>query len=585
MAAVLADSGRIYLFGGDAGFTHQSTVAYTVGCGKPCESGEGKWEPRAPMPTPRHETCAAAMEGIIYVFGDYCSSGLTNVVEAYDPKTGSWSQKADMPTGRGEAAAAVVDGIIYVIGGNNCYSNCWLTTNEAYDPGADAWTSKAPMPTRRGWLTATAVKGKIYAMGGADSYAHPSYYDRVEVYDPVTDSWSEGIPMPRPRCHHAATELGGKIYLFGGVQDDPSLAHEEVDVFDPETERWTTVAPLPKPRWHLAGAAAGGRIYAIGGIDDSGILPTVEEYDPLLDRWRRMAQLSTPRFWFSAVGDGGMVYVFGGNGSQQGRESIASTEAFAPPCAGAAPLAVLSFEGEEGCVKVILEAPVAVAAGELAIECDPAATWPYLVEPTGDLAAIRDGAGPEFFASLGDTSSPARPIAWVNSYQDLAAHALPPGRHELFRVCFPRRHEYEGTGCVPLRFISGVTIAGSGPPVELVLSTQDGREVVPETRAGCVRPAAQFLRCDVDENGHWNVTDAVLMLLCQFDTSAASVDCGACLETQDCNDDETLDLTDAIFFLSWKFLGGAAPPEPVASCGMDVTGEGLGCVDPGESCR
>jgi N-acetylneuraminic acid mutarotase len=583
MAAVLADSGRIYLFGGDSGFTHQSFVAYTAGCGKPCEGGEGRWEPRAPMPTPRQETCAAAVDGIVYVFGDYCSSGLNAVVEAYDPKTDSWSRKTDMPTGRGEAAAAVADGVIFVIGGNNCYSNCWLAANEAYDPRTDAWTSRAPMPTRRGWLTATAVKGKIYAMGGADSYASPAYFDRVEVYDPSADSWSEGTPMPRRRCHHAAAELGGKIYLFGGVQDLPSIVHDAVDVYDPEADRWTEVAPFPEPRWHLAGAAAGGRIFAIRGADDSGILPAVEEYDPLLDRWRGMAPLSTARFWFSAVGDAGLVHVFGGSGSPAGRESIASTETFAPPCAGAFPTAVLLFEGEEGCVKVVLEATVAVAAGEFAIEYDPASTWPYLVEPTGDLAAIRGGAGPEFFASP-ETPAPGRPIAWVNSYDDPIAHAFDPGRHELFRICFPRLPGNKGADCSPLKFIAGVSVGG-GPPVELVLSTPDGREVIPETRAGCVRPAARFRRCDVNGSGNWNITDAILMFLCQFNTSAASIDCAGCPDARDCNDDETIDLSDAIFFLSWKFLGARTLPEPVTSCAMDLTGEGLGCADPGEFCR
>jgi hypothetical protein len=38
-----------------------------------------------------------------------------------------------------------------------------------------------------------------------------------------------------------------------------------------------------------------------------------------------------------------------------------------------------------------------------------------------------------------------------------------------------------------------------------------------------------------------------------------------------------MDLSDAIYTLTWAFLGGPAPPDPHGTCGPDPTDDGLGC--------
>jgi len=45
----------------------------------------------------------------------------------------------------------------------------------------------------------------------------------------------------------------------------------------------------------------------------------------------------------------------------------------------------------------------------------------------------------------------------------------------------------------------------------------------------------------------------------------------------DPNDDGQRDLSDAIFILSFLYLGGPAPPEPFTECGVDTTPASLKC--------
>jgi N-acetylneuraminic acid mutarotase len=227
------------------------------------------------------------------------------------------------------AACAAVDGIVYVIGGNNCYSNCWLSTNEAYNTQTNTWQPpKASIPTypaERGLLSATTVNRKIYCIGGANSYASPGHLDNVDRYDPDTDTWQSLPPIPYGnRALHAAVELDGEIYLIGGrnwVGPPPGVSEviAQVDVYNPATGQWRQVEPLPSPRWLLSAVVLNGRIYAIGGVlgyppESVPVVTTiVEEYDPVLDCWRRVTALPVGTHWGTAEVLGRKIYPVGGS--------------------------------------------------------------------------------------------------------------------------------------------------------------------------------------------------------------------------------------------------------------------------------
>ena len=58
-----------------------------------------------------------------------------------------------------------------------------------------------------------------------------------------------------------------------------------------------------------------------------------------------------------------------------------------------------------------------------------------------------------------------------------------------------------------------------------------------------------------------------------------------CLDAADADDSGTLDVTDAVRVLAYLFLGGEAPSDPgPLSCGVDPTGDALGCATPTQGC-
>lgn len=78
----------------------------------------------------------------LYVIGgqhssDIKTSEILDTNEAFDPITDTWTSKNSMPTARHHTASAAVDGKIYVIGGRAVANSSMinLDNNEVYDPG------------------------------------------------------------------------------------------------------------------------------------------------------------------------------------------------------------------------------------------------------------------------------------------------------------------------------------------------------------------------------------------------------------------------------------------------------------------
>jgi outer membrane protein assembly factor BamB len=89
----------------------------------------------------------------------------------------------------------------------------------------------------------------------------------------------------------------------------------------------------------------------------------------------------------------------------------------------------------------------------------------------------------------------------------------------------------------------------------------------------------EFQRGDATGDGNINITDAVAILLRLFGGAADF----PCADAADADDNGAITLTDAVFVLSYLFKQGPVPPEPGPSgCGIDPTGDDLGCDRPRE---
>jgi parallel beta-helix repeat protein len=82
-----------------------------------------------------------------------------------------------------------------------------------------------------------------------------------------------------------------------------------------------------------------------------------------------------------------------------------------------------------------------------------------------------------------------------------------------------------------------------------------------------------FRRGDANADGATDLSDAVAALNHLF-LGTRKVPCP---EAADSNDDGDLDIADPAFLLSFLFLGGDAPHQPLESCGVDPTPDGLAC--------
>ena len=71
-----------------------------------------------------------------------------------------------------------------------------------------------------------------------------------------------------------------------------------------------------------------------------------------------------------------------------------------------------------------------------------------------------------------------------------------------------------------------------------------------------------YLRCDSNLDGGNDLADSVHTLLVLFRGLGA----GSCPPASDCNADGEVDVTDAIFHLSYLFLSGTRPPTPYPDC-------------------
>lgn len=303
------------------------TAALAVSAGLPVaerayaqsDAALGSWAMRSPLPEPRNEVVAAAVNDRIYVLGGSVSgnSHLTRN-EEYDPATDIWRVRAPLPSGASHMTAAVLNGKIYAIGGFVGRDHVGAVDHVLeYDPLSDAWRPIAPLNTRRGSVGAAALDGRIHAIGGRVTTDSGDWHSRGlvathEVYDPATGRWSEATPLPKARDHMVVVAVGGRIHAAGGRVGGNDDMVDWHDVYDPATRSWTAAAPLPTARGGVAGVRFGNLILVTGGEDEKRAYAENEAYDIRTGRWSKLAQLPQARHGHGVAAVGATVYAAGG---------------------------------------------------------------------------------------------------------------------------------------------------------------------------------------------------------------------------------------------------------------------------------
>jgi hypothetical protein len=268
----------------------------------------GEWTEGQPMPTPRSELGAAALDSVIYVAGGLVSDGISDAFEAYDVETDEWTALAPLPVGLHHFGIAALDGRIYVSGG---YADMQFTPDVrtwVYDPETDEWTRLNDLPEAIGAHQMVNVEDTLYIVGGVPQGT------ALWGYDSATDTWDTSLsPMPTAREHLGATSLDGRLIVVGGRWSQGNLAAAEA--YDPETDQWEILPDMPTARGGFNVAAVDSRIYAGGGeafIGEGCTFNRAEVFDAETEIWERLPDLPTPRHGLTVAGVDGRWFVIGG---------------------------------------------------------------------------------------------------------------------------------------------------------------------------------------------------------------------------------------------------------------------------------
>lgn len=85
----------------------------------------------------------------------------------------------------------------------------------------------------------------------------------------------------------------------------------------------------------------------------------------------------------------------------------------------------------------------------------------------------------------------------------------------------------------------------------------------------------KFIRGDANFDGKLDISDAIFTLSYLFTDTTLNP---KCFDAMDSNDDGNLDISDAVYTLSFLFTGGTQPKLPYPNYGTDETNDNLGCV-------
>ncbi|WP_086930748.1 Kelch repeat-containing protein [Agarilytica rhodophyticola] len=248
------------------------------------------WESLTPLPNRRHHITLSATAENLYAIGGFVGAfpnwQAQPSVYVYSFLSQQWSTSTPLPQPRGEHVAEAVDGKVYVIGGRvtktasaaHFNDHIDTTSSQVFDPKTGKWMDITPALTARNSAASAVIKGKIYVVGGRQNEVNDKgdfkivNVPNLEVYDPAKNVWVAKAPMPVAQSGLAAATVDNKLYVFGGEQWFPEQkVFANAWVYNPETDKWSALPNLPTPRHGLTAEALGSTIYTVGGATVPGL--------------------------------------------------------------------------------------------------------------------------------------------------------------------------------------------------------------------------------------------------------------------------------------------------------------------------
>ncbi len=260
-----AVSDQVILYGGHAHpDPNKGTWAYDLDTNSWTDMNPPTSPDADPFPRSDHAMAYDAQSDRVILFGGFAGF-VVGETWAYDFNSNSWTDMSATPSPTARGAGQMVydtrsDRVILFGGVNGIiYDETW-----AYDFDTNAWTqlspSTKPPPEACFALAYDAESDRVILFGFDQRHA-------TWAYDFNTNAWTDMNPerSPRVQDYHAMTYDAGsdRVILFGGTGGSETWA------YDFNTNRWTRMNPVvhPSARWghRMVYHARSERIILFGG--------------------------------------------------------------------------------------------------------------------------------------------------------------------------------------------------------------------------------------------------------------------------------------------------------------------------------
>ncbi|XP_040183005.1 actin-binding protein IPP-like [Rana temporaria] len=170
------------------------------------------WE-RLPFCGYFEQTGIVAVGCHLYVSGGCGNEGSpSNALHVYDSVLNEWSVLPSMTHPRAGHGFLAYRNMLYAFGG---YNHSELTDSvECFNVLDNSWRNLSSMPKALHSFASTVLKGRLFAIGGmARKDVDLMHYPGFHIYDILTDAWSQ-FPLPMVFSAAGAVTLRDKIYII-----------------------------------------------------------------------------------------------------------------------------------------------------------------------------------------------------------------------------------------------------------------------------------------------------------------------------------------------------------------------------------
>ncbi|MGJ8679956.1 Kelch repeat-containing protein [Paraglaciecola sp.] len=255
------------------------------------------WTNNATTPFEMHHITPVSIDGKILIVtgltGKYPKEQPITHVWEYDAEKDQWAQgfEIPLPRRRGGAGVTVHNGKVFIVGGIKLgHTSGTSNMLDVFDPKTNTWTELTDAPHIRDHSNAAILDEKLIAFGGRNSsYHEPEAFgafmrqvnDKVDVYDIEENVWKTlKTRLSIPTAGAGAVVYNNRLYYAGG-EHAPKPASSRTVSFGLDAKQWQEEPKLKRGRHGTNAALIGNKMYIAMGSGNKGGGPELNSIEVL----------------------------------------------------------------------------------------------------------------------------------------------------------------------------------------------------------------------------------------------------------------------------------------------------------------